>query len=98
MVAENPVYRRDFVTRQDLLRKQQELEFEKMVERVDQENNQCTFKPSIGNANEVLVHTRPARMGENKADVVERLANQVLCVIMCVGVCVLVFVLLSPPL
>ena len=76
MVSDKPEYKRDFVTRQELLRQEQERQFDAVVERVEAETNQCTFKPSIGNANEVLVHTRPSRLGENEADVVDRLSRQ----------------------
>ena len=34
----------------------------------------CTFKPSIGNADAVLIHTRPERIGETEAERIERLA------------------------
>ena len=76
LVSEKPEYQRDFVTRQELLRQEQERNFDAVIERVELETNQCTFKPSIGNANEVLVHTRPSRLGENEADVVERLSTR----------------------
>lgn len=37
----------------------------------------CSFKPKIGNAEQVLVHTRPGRLGETADQRAERLSTRV---------------------
>ena len=65
----------------DFLRRQQNRQAKKqaMLNRGDiktTEERECTFKPAIGNANEVLRKSRPNRLGETEVELVDRLAKQ----------------------
>jgi hypothetical protein len=41
----------------------------------DPEVRECTFHPKIGNADDVLVQTRPTRLGETEEERYERLSR-----------------------
>ena len=48
---------------------------EKLERAARKEDEECTFHPAIGNADDILVHTRPTRLGETKEEMVERLSK-----------------------
>eukprot|EP00943_MAST-04B_sp_MAST-4B-sp1_P005342 g5342.t1 len=75
IVANSGVEDQTFLKRQDMLAERAAAR-EKRLKKKAMLENECTFKPEIGNANAVLQHTRPQRLKESELERFERLSHQ----------------------
>ena len=75
IVANSGADDKSFLKRQDMLAERAAAR-EKRLKKKAMLENECTFKPEIGNATAVLQHTRPQRLKESELERVERLSRQ----------------------